>query len=220
MKRFSRLSESDFEAIRQEFSSAGVKRGEDLEDAVTAIDWACCHAVNMEDYGDPTRLRNEIRAVADSVAKTLDAMSCLSLRSRLAIADAGSDELLETNQQIREYFGSGITGEGLSTLREKLEALSELSGYALNEIEVRRGPPINKIGRCLAFEIRSAISDLGLNPTSYDDGIYMKVLCVAMEALLPDSGPEAHQRHGIWALSVVDEDDIDWATMRRPKITS
>ena len=40
MKRFGRLSESDFEALRLEFSSAGVKRGEDLEDAVAAIDRA------------------------------------------------------------------------------------------------------------------------------------------------------------------------------------
>ena len=51
--------------------------------------------------------------------------------------------------------------------------------------------------------------------TSYEDGVYMRVLSIAFAELLPTEKAESYRRHGKWALSIHDPDnEIDWSTMR------
>ncbi len=214
--RLSRLSEKGFARIRTELSNAGVVKLQELDEALFQIDCACCHAFNMEQTGDPKEMRAEITTALNQADKLLDVTGKLSLYSRLAIQDAGSEDFNQIDPDTRKYFGTGITGEGLQNLKLHIAVFRRLASIALEEIDVHRGAPINVFARALALEIRLAFEEIGLGINSYDDGTYMRILEIIFEELISDSTPESHRRHGTWALSIADPDnEIDWYTMRR-----
>ena len=213
--RPSRLTDSDLSNIREILTQFEEMRGKNIDDVMFSVECACGVAFHHERFGDPRQIREEITKLNDSISLALDRAESLSLYGLLELEDGYSEDRTEEDPDLDVFQGSGVTGEGMYALRIRLRAAKKLAQMALERVQVHRGAPINFEARALALGIREAFEEHEIKITSYDDGIFMRVLETSFASLLPDIGVESHRRHGKWALSVKDPDnDIDWYTMK------
>lgn len=213
--RLSRLTDSDLSNIREILTQFEEMRGRDIDDVMFSLESACGSAFHLERFGDPRQIREEITKFHDSISHALGRAESLSLYGHLELQDGYSEDRTEEDPDIDVFQGSGVSGEGIWGLRIRLRAAKKLAQMALERVQVHRGAPVNFEARALALEIREAFEDHKIKITSYDDGIFMRVLETSFASLLPGTGTESHRRHGKWALSVKDPDnDIDWYTMK------
>ena len=213
--RFSPLTDADISNIREVLVHAQDIDNENIDDIIFSVDTACGGALAREEVGDPREMREELSKFLDSISNALNSADNMSFHSRRELEDGYSEDGIEEDSDLEVFQGSGVSGEGVWALRIRLRAAKKLAKMALERIDIPRGAPTNVYARELALAIREAFEDHNITATSYDDGVYMKILEIAFATLLPDTGTESHRRHGKWALRVEDPlNDIDWNTMK------
>jgi hypothetical protein len=119
-----------------------------------------------------------------------------------AIATANSDEALHSG-----FVGTKVDDDNEQladgtylALRENLRAFEWAIGLAVSRISVTKGRRRNEKQIVLARFTCLILENFGISLSTYDDGIYMRILQILFEECFPGIGKDAHRRYGIEAL--------------------
>ena len=124
--------------------------------------------------------------------------------SNLIDEETVDDELAKFDRSTNIPEISGMYGVTLFELRQTMDILEKAIDNALRKIEIPRGARPNLEARFLALFILEVLLDREIKATTYDDGIYFRILSVAIADTFPELGEEAYRRHGAWALKIIE----------------
>lgn len=207
------LSENTRIEIRKVLKKTKKIEPEQMDDAIWCIDASLVNAEILEESGKSKESRSELAALHKSIVQLLGKIRALSLDSRLALDDyfnEGDDKQSFANQI------AGLPrqkGERLDKLQIYAEAMEKAAVGALSNIRVKRGARPNFNARSIAFHLRESLETYGIKVNKYDNGPYMAILHVALSELVPTEKDESYRRHGLWAISITNISEVDFASM-------
>lgn len=176
-----------------------------IEDIISTVDMGLIEPAfpdNLE-ATNPRELRDTLTTLRNAAATFLDCESSIGLVESYWLAES-IDLNADIDEELRQYdnYGeyAGMYGSTRHEIRKGIKVLIRAIDNVTDDLTVKRGSRPNYRARWLAFEILECMENYGLKATTYDDGIYFKVLSVAFREALPDLGEEAHRRHGAWAI--------------------
>ncbi len=105
-----------------------------------------------------------------------------------------------------DSIASGFDGDEYAPfdpLHTGLCVLEELVSEPLDNEKPKRGARQLIGARCLAKLTLGNLNMNGIRATSYQDGVYFKVLRILFAAAMPELGEEAYRRHALSALSAL-----------------
>ena len=172
------------------------------------LDLAIWMAFSLIDQLKPKETRENIQHLQRCARNLLDAIESLDDYELHALHDLIGEN--EQDPYLRAYDrlgkapipyrdGERECGATVDELKELVKTTELASANAISKTEVVRGiRPKNK-ERLFALFVSKALKDADFHLTTYEDGIYFRVLYWAFACAFPDAGDEAYRRHGEWA---------------------
>lgn len=191
------LSDDTVKAIR----GVLVRRKENLSDEKTEslvldIKRACWMSLTVEMPVLPSAIRNELEALKKSLDGLFAAMQGMSYDAVYALWQTAR---LDSQDNELANYGEAIGPEfEFTELRRRANLIERAIELTLESMEVpKKSHPYKIRARHLAFHVAVALEQVGISPTSYDQGTYLQILGYVFEEVLPE---DDYLRAGRWAL--------------------
>ncbi len=176
-----------------------------IEDIIATVDSGMIEPGFPENLEatDPRELRDTLTALRKAATTYLECEKSIGPVESYWLnesidRDAQTDDELKQYDEYGEY--AGRYGSTRHEIRKGIKILVRAIDNVTGNLTIKPGRNPNYRARWLAFDILECMENHGLKATTYDDGVYFRVLSVAFREALPELGEEAHRRHGAWAI--------------------
>lgn len=195
---------SDSDCRIREVLRCEILDNDTLEEVFFSLTCARDSALQLEDYGSPSEIRDKLNVVYRNIERLKRSISALGVREIEALHDAIDEdepgELARFDVSLADSSDRGRYGITLYELGQLLNLTSDAIENVDREIEIPRGPPIKKHPRTMAVEFKRVLEDHRIPVTSAPQGTYLTLLALAFEATFPSLGYDSYRGHGNWAI--------------------
>lgn len=192
---------------------------EKIEDCIFDLYSAKSSAMSIEEVSNPKLMKGRYTKTLSAIRTLEKSLSAFHTPEIETLSDL--IEGFEADETLAKFDCSksnsdinGVYGITIYETRQQLTVLARAIEHALSRIKVPRGAKPKEHERYLALYVKEALEDRKITLSTYDDGIYFKVLAILFEECFDNSGAEAHRRHGAFALKCdlvdIDEHDIKY----------
>jgi len=150
----------------------------------------CALVAATPELKPPGARKTELKGLLSRLDALSDQFDSLSIDSII--------DLVLISANLGDPESSNYRMEDLNKIRHEIKFLSKVTQDALKIHSTKHKPP-EKRKRRLAWHTALTFRMRGLEPTTYDDGPYMKVLELLFAEVFPSGGETQHLRHGKWA---------------------
>ena len=190
-----------------------------IDDCLFGLYCAKSLVVSIEQVGDPKLMKRRYTKALSAIKNLENALIDFDVPEMESLKDLiggfEDDEILaKFDVSVSDSSISNIYGVTIYETRQQLVILGHTIQHALNRIIIRRGAKPKEKERYLAVFTKEALEERDVKLSSYDDGIFFTILGILFEECFDNPGPEAHRRHGAYALDVdlvsLEEHDIKY----------
>ena len=206
--RMDGLAESTILRLQQVLENEFEGNTHKIDDCVIDLNFAKSLGMSMDEtVGDPKTMKARYRKALKAIKSLRRALSEFEVPEIETLDDLvegfEADKVLaKYNVSTSDSGSSGLYGTTIYETHELLNVLEHVIQHAVRRIKVPRGAKPKERMRLLSLCTKEALEDCGVRVTVYDDGVFFTVLSILFEECFKDAGPDAHRRHGVYALKV------------------